>query len=211
MGAPTDKNARTDSDNPDVDAGRVRSFSAPSLRGRHVHLRIVVPDDYTYLQLVETSGELAPRWRLRGSTPSPQDWVQGSWSGVLAQFMIVANRDQTRVGLVTAFQANFQDGHARLAATRFDPHSRSPLMVLGFGLFVEYVFRCWNLRKLYLDVPEYNYAQLASARDRIFTLEGRLRDHYYFDGQYWDQLLLAIYREMWRDTGQALVRVERAT
>lgn len=33
---------------------------------------------------------------------------------------------------------------------------------------VEYVFRCWNLRELYLDVPEYDFAQIATGEGRLF-------------------------------------------
>lgn len=181
----------------------------PSLRGRHVYLRGVVTEDYKYLQLIETSSELAPRWRLRGRTPGPQEWLDGTSAGVLAQFMILAQRDDARVGLVTAYQADLQDGHARLAAMRFNPHSRSPLMILGVGLFIDYVFRCWDLRKLYLDVPEYNLPQLASGLASVFTLEAHLRQHYYLDGELWDQLVLAIYRNVWRDHPKLFLRAEQ--
>ena len=73
---------------PSLDVGELVSeralrFSSPSLRGRHVELRPIVPEDYTYLQLIETGSELAPRWRLRGATPGPQDWAQGLLARVL--------------------------------------------------------------------------------------------------------------------------------
>jgi hypothetical protein len=188
---------------------RVNSFTPPSLKGRHVYLRAVVPDDYTYLQLVETSSAVAPIWRLRGCTPSAQEWMQLSLSGALAQFVILANTSHVRVGLVSVFQDSLQDGHARLAALHFDPRGRSPLMIFGVGLFIEYVFRCWNFHKLYMHVPEYNYPSFASGLDRIFTLEGRLRRHYYLDGRMWDQLILAIYRDTWREHPKRFLRAER--
>jgi hypothetical protein len=194
----------------DLVSERARRFSAPKLRGRHVHLRIVTPDDYTHLQLVETSSELAPLWRLRGATPSPQEWMQASWRGVLAQFMVIANRDQVPVGLVAAIQPSFQDGHARLEMTRFDLHAESPLMDLGAALFIDYVFRCWNFRKLYLDLPEYSYPQFSNGYSRALTLEGRLKDHYYLDNQLWDRLIFAIYRATWTEHGSALLQTELA-
>lgn len=180
----------------------------PRLRGRHVHLRAVVPDDYAYLQLVETSSELAPRWRLRGATPAAQDWVQGNSRGVLAQFIVQSNADNSRVGIVSAFQADFQDGHAQVAATKFDPHSVAPLMMLGFGVFLNYVFGCWSFRKLYMRVPEFNYPQIASGEDVTFAVEGRLGRHYYLAGRLWDELVLAIYREAWEEHGAALARAQ---
>lgn len=71
-----------------------------------------------------------------------------TWGPVLAQFMVVARQRNEAIGLVAAYQANFQDGFAHVAAARFNPYSRSPLMVLGVAVFLQYVFTCWNLRKL---------------------------------------------------------------
>jgi hypothetical protein len=181
-------------------------FSRPSLQGRHVRLRAVVPEDSRFLQFAETSTEVAPRWRLRGATPGPQEWTQSFWRGVLAQFVVVPARGEgSPLGVVAAYQANFQDGHAYLAAARFDGDTRSPLMIFGVAAFIEYVFTCWDFRKLYMDVPEYNYAQLANGSQRFFAMEGRLRAHSYFAGRHWDQLILAIHRERWLQEGSALL------
>ncbi len=168
----------------------------------------MTPEDFGYLRLIETSSNFAPRWRLRGRTPSPPDWAQSSSSGVLAQFMVVSNRDRGRIGLVTAFRANFQDGHARLAAVAFDPQTPSPVMPLAVGLFIDYVFRCWNFRKLYMDVAEYNLPQMASGMARLFTVEGRLSEHYHLDGRYWDKFILSISREAWAEHPKRFLRLE---
>ena len=64
----------------------------------------------------------------------------------------------------------------------------------AFALFVRYLFRLWPLRKLYLELPEFNLPQFASAvRVGLLKEEGRLRGDRYFDGAYWDQLVLAVY------------------
>lgn len=188
---------------------RADAFSPPSLQGKHVYLRVVVPDDYPYLHLLETSGELASTGGLRGTTPSFQDWLQQRAVGILAQFIVLARDDNSRIGLTSVFSANFQDGHAHLAATRFNPNDQSPLMLMGFGLFVDYVFSCWNFRKLYLDSTEFNYPQFASGIGRIFSCEGRLREHHFLNGQFWDHLILAIYKDRWSERSSSLLRVER--
>jgi len=157
---------------------------------------------------METSSELAPRWRFRGSTPGPEQWSQMTWGPVLAHFLIVARRTNDAIGVVAVYQANFQDGFAHIAAARFDPDRRSPLMMLGLGVFLQYVFNCWDFRKLYMEVPEYNYGQLASARDRLFVMEGRLRQHSFLGGEFWDQLILAIYRDTWREYATHFLRAE---
>jgi RimJ/RimL family protein N-acetyltransferase len=184
--------------------GGSETFVAPSLRARHVYLRPLTAGDYPYLQRVETSTELAFRWRLRGATPSPEQWAQTLWHQVLAQYLVVAELHQKPIGLVTVYRPNFQDGHAYLSAVRFERARASPLMILGVSLFVRYVFTSWNFRKLYMELPEFNLSQFESGLGRYFELEGRLRDHFYFAGRYWDQLTLAIYREVWEREGSRL-------
>jgi acyl carrier protein len=180
-----------------ADAGdqQREAFVTPPLRARHVYLKPVTPSDYPFLQLLETGSDLAPRWRHRGATPSPEEWVQGLWSGVLTQFIVVGVTSAKPIGRVVIYHPNFQDRYAYFAAMRFEPGDRSPLMILGITLFLRYVFSYWQLEKLYMEVPEYNLPQFSSGLGRFFEIEGRLRGHLRTGGRSWDQLIVAMYRE----------------
>jgi acyl carrier protein len=169
-------------------------FVTPALRNGHVYLKPIAPSDYPLLQMLETVGDPAPRWRHRGVTPSPDQWAQVFWAGALVQFMVVGVQSNKPIGRVVIYQPNFQDGYAYFAAMRFEPRDRSPLMVLGISLFLEYVFAYWAFDKLYMEVPEYNLDQFASGLGRFFQVEGRLRRHFRMGGRCWDQLILALYR-----------------
>jgi RimJ/RimL family protein N-acetyltransferase len=81
-------------------------------------------------------------------------------------------------------------------------------MMMGIGLFFEYVFGCWDVRKLYMEVAEYNFPQMESGIGRFFELEGRLRNHTYLAGKHWDQLTLALYRDAW--TSERVQRLVQA-
>ena len=175
----------------------------PPLTGRQVQLRAVVPGDYPILRMLEMSDELGIRWRLRGGTPGPGAWEQGLWAQVLAQFMMVRRDDGQPIGIVSAYRPDFQNGHAYIAAARFRPQEPSPLVILGVALFLDYVFDCWDFRKLYMELPEFNMTPLASAVGRLLTVEGRMRKHEYFRGRYWDKLIVALYRDSWaRERGR---------
>jgi hypothetical protein len=156
----------------------------------------------------EATTELGLRWRYRGMTPSPDQWVRMIWDGVLAQFLVVTRKSERPLGLVLVYRANMQDQFAYLGAARFGAHARSPLMILGLALFVEYVFTCWPFHKLYLETPEYNYEQFAKSIQRYVKLEGRFHDHSYYGGRRWDQLVLALYRSTWRTEAERLLRPE---
>ena len=56
----------------------------------------------------------------------------------------------------------------------------------------------WPFRKLYAEVAGFNYAQFASAVPLIFTEEGRLTDHDFYQGRYWDKHVLALSRDRWQ-------------
>ena len=196
----------SDRDRPDA----VSSFEVPALSGRTVLLRPLTPADYNSLHLIETSSDLGPRWRFRGTTPSPERWNHETWNQCLAAFLVILRSTDAPVGFVAIHRANFQDGHAHLSATRLQSVDRSPALLLGLGLFLRYVFSCWNFRKLYMDVPEYNYDQFASGLDEFFVMEGRLNDDLYAGGRYWDQIILAIYRDEWQKGAAAKLVEEEA-
>lgn len=180
----------------EAESNETRGPRLAPLAGRHVYLRAITPADYSHLHQAETSETIGPAWRFRGATPSPEQWAQTTWAGTVARFLVISRLTNAPVGVVAAHQASFQDGHAHISGARFED-SRSPLMVLGMVLFVDYVFTCWNFRKLYMEVPEYNFPQIASGLDRVFQLEGRLKDHTFLAGRHWDHLYLALYRESW--------------
>jgi hypothetical protein len=180
-------------------------FPVASLLGEHVFLRQISPEDYRFLRSAELGSELAVRWRFRGASVSPEHWAQNLWQSVLAQYLVVGTQDPTPLGLVAVYQAAFQDGHAYLAAERFQARRPSPPMIFGLALFIDYVFTCWDFHKLYLEVAEYNLHQFQSGVGRLFDLEARLRDHIWYGGRHWDQVVLALYRDTWQEKGTRLL------
>jgi hypothetical protein len=187
------------------DAPPGKRFVPPAMSAGGVTLRPMRPSDYEFVQSAELSGPLAVRWRFHGGTPSPEEWAQRTFAGVLAQYLVFTGPALPPEGVVTAYGAQFEHGHVKLAAARFGADERSPAMVLGIALLLRHLFTCWPLRKVYLDVPEYNLDQFASAIGRYFVEEGRLRDHWFYDGQHWDEVKLALYRDRWEEARARLL------
>jgi hypothetical protein len=179
----------------------------PPLSGRRVFLRPVLVSDYDAILLAELSEPLAHRWRHRGSTPRPEEFAQRLWNGVLAQFLVCRATDLQPIGLVLSYGADLRASHVHLAATKFDANDQSPLLLYGLTLFVNYLFVHWGFRKLYVEVPEFNAGQFGSGSGRLMTEEGRLREHLFFDGRYWDQVVYAVYRSDWDERSKDWLRV----
>lgn len=176
----------------------------PRLSGRRVRLRAIEPNDFEYLYRLATSEKVGLRWRLRGTTPNPDDFIRTLWDGVFAQFL-VEQRDGAPAGHVMCYGAHPRDGVASIGMVA-DPALLGTGMVLeAMFLFVSYLFDVGGFRKLYAEVPEYNLDQFGSGAGRYFHEEGRLRDHEWYMDRYWDVLHLAIYRDEWRTASRRVM------
>lgn len=143
-----------------------------------------------------TSGSHLTRYRLRGATPSPESFRQALWERVLAQFVVVG--DGKVLGLVSAFQVDFRNGHAHVAVVA-RPDAPPGTGMEGTALLIEHLFSEFGLRKVYAEVMAPNGEAFASGAGRLFSVEGRLTAHEYLDGEYHDMLVMAISRERWDD------------
>ena len=72
----------------------------------------------------------------------------------------------------------------------------------GYGtevtrLVVEHAFRTMNLNRVWLHVFEYNERGIRAYARVGFREEGRLRQHTFHDGRYWDVLTMGLLRDEW--------------
>ncbi len=170
-----------------------------TLRGRHVLLRPIEPADFGPLYSIELSPENIYRWRFRASTPSPEQYARSLFEGVLASFVVESTDSGSIVGVVTCYNADLKNGVAYLAALSAEVWRRRPAAIEGIELLIDYCFQNWQFRKLYLESPEYCQVEFASAPERLLREEARLVDHEFFDGRYWDRLILALHRTDWEN------------
>lgn len=168
-----------------------------ALTGTSILLRPVRSSDYDFLLDLHTTGRPLVEYRFRGFTPSPDQFLRTLWEGVVAQFT-VTTLGGAPVGLVTAYSADFRNGHARLAGALL-PNVPPAFSAEAFSLFVDYVFRVFDFRKLYGEVLEFNFAQFESGlSSESFEIEGRLKEHEYHDGKYWDLVYISLFRDDWQ-------------
>jgi RimJ/RimL family protein N-acetyltransferase len=193
--------ARSDGDRHSAQVGNppLRRLGAdrvihPPLHTANTRLRVILPDAMPYLYSLATDETVGHRWRFRGSVPTLEKFQSTFWQGTLAQFIVTMSSGEP-IGHVVCYghEANSQFAFAGMV---FSPP------VLGTGLpieagscFLYYLFRTWNLRKIYFELPQFNYPQLASGLGRFFHEEGRLLAHEFYAGRYWDKIYLAVYRD----------------
>jgi RimJ/RimL family protein N-acetyltransferase len=182
----------------EIDVPAPRSYDTVArLRGRRVELRPVTIPDYEFLYNISLAPDNLVGWRYRGTTPSPEALVQSLWQNVLAQFMIVRPTDRSRVGLISAYNADLHNLTTRVALIVAPEYEQQGWVMDAVALFLGYLFETWNLRKVYYETIEFNYARFASGLNTRFHVEGCLKHHTFHAGQYWHVYTLAVYREEW--------------
>jgi acyl carrier protein/RimJ/RimL family protein N-acetyltransferase len=170
-----------------------------------VALRPVLEADLDYLYGLATSLDTGWRWRLRGTTPSPEEFRRLLWERVLVQYVVTAGGGD-RIGLVQADRLH-RNGYAFLTALfeeRAQLHGRAMQAV---AQFVDSVFDTWDLERLFAEVPGFNYPLLESGAGRFFEVCGVLPEHDFARGRYWDLYLLVIDRRRWEREARAVLGV----
>jgi RimJ/RimL family protein N-acetyltransferase len=156
----------------------------------------VRPDDLaTLYHLVIEDEAIGFGWRFHGALPTPEVFQAVLDRDVLAQHVVTDRGTQEVVGLLTAFAPNLHSGTAHLAMFLGERARRTRRAGEAFGLFVTHLFSTYPLRKLYLEVPAFVLpAYQSAARQDLFVCEGRRREVHYWEGRYWDEVILTLDR-----------------
>jgi len=164
------------------------------LSGVSAELVPVTEEYYGYLYDLATHPSVSVRWRYHGVIPTREAFVGEIWSGVFIQLLVVDRETSQPGGLVVAYQGNLRNDTVWVAGV-IDPRFHGRRMGLeAFFLFFNYLIVTWPFRKLYMEIPEFNLTQFGGLL-RIGHEEGRLRADTFYDGQYWDMVTIALYRQ----------------
>jgi len=158
------------------------------------------------LYALATDPEVGLRLRTRGATPSPESVIATAWDHVLAQFMVEDASTGELAGLAVLASPDFRNRFAYFSVAASPQYMESGLLIDAGVLLIEYAFRTWDFRKLYAEVSGFNLPQFRSALGRYLEEEGRLLKHEFFNGEYWDVHLLALYRDRWFDEARRLLK-----
>lgn len=169
--------------------------------GRVTELQACTPAAVDFLYALACDPEVGWRWRFGGTVPRRDVYEQNFWQGILAQFVVVERSSSAMIGHVLAYNADLNYGIAYVAAAMISQVARSGAGIEAIDLFVSHLFGSFRLRKLYFEVPEYNLPQFGSAVGTLLRREGELAEHSYYNGQFWSQHVLALYRDDYETIG----------
>jgi RimJ/RimL family protein N-acetyltransferase/aryl carrier-like protein len=174
---------------------------APELATHAMSLTPVQPDDLGFLYGIAVDPDTSYRWRYRGAPPSIERFAENLWKQVTVQFVARRTADRHPVGHLVAFASDPGTLHAHVGAVFIPEYTGTGLAAQAVAMFVRYLFRTFPFRKLYMDIPGFNWPQVSSGEGRLFQVEGILRGHNYYAGRYWDEYVCAIYADQFREGG----------
>lgn len=170
--------------------------TAPDLVGEKIYLRPATAEDiantYHWLLLSDpwsrtcrpipyrTAAQVGEAFKKRDASPYEQP------------FMVIRKKDNVPVGKVSFFDFNTQNRSAELGLI-VDPDEREN----GYGLaalrlLCRHLFKTRGLNKVYAQTASFNKAAQGLMKKAGFKLDGTLRHHYFYEGEYYDGLVYSL-------------------
>lgn len=167
-------------------------------------IRVVQSVDVPALYEIATAPESSYRWKYCGAVPPIEKFAADLFAPEVLASLTMLNSDGTLAGLAQYYAADLHNQHIALGIlTDSDPRARRGRF-LAIAESIEFGFRNWNLRKMYLESAGFNFVQFASGEGRFFDIEARIPEHQYFDGRFWPKIVAAIYRDRHRSNIQKM-------
>jgi len=110
-------------------------------------------------------------------------------------YFTIVKKNDIPVGFITLKNINYTHKNCSLGIVIGDTDDRGK----GYGkeamlLLITYAFNTLNLKKITVEVVESNKRAYALYKKLGFIEEGRLKQHYFIEGEYLDVHLMSIFR-----------------
>jgi RimJ/RimL family protein N-acetyltransferase len=122
-----------------------------------------------------------------------QRWLETSMQKEFNDFMVFQNETDL-VGCAYSYNFNSLDGICNITTVVDDRYRGTGIGVICFMKFVDYLFKIYPLRKIYLNIYHYNAISVAIMDKAGVLLEARLREYHFYDGKYEDLLIYSVSR-----------------
>jgi RimJ/RimL family protein N-acetyltransferase len=179
----------------------VTSFST-----RRVELRAFEHGDEQFFVELATSIDVGRTYRSAGSIVAPLAREKFVYDGVQSHVVGLGRETRRRIGVASLTSADTRNATAFFSTITSSFAQRRVLAIEFTMLSIEYFFQTWALRKLYTQVPAFNMAAIRHVCPKYFREEGRLTEHAYLDGRYWDVFMLATTPDLWLKSGSVALR-----
>lgn len=166
-----------------------------NLRGKHIYLRAIEPQDLEFLYELENDTAI---WEISGTT-SPysrhvlKQYLDNAHRDIydVKQFrMCICQLDEKVIGLIDLFDFDPKNHRAGVGIIVLDTADRNKgIGTEAITLLCEYSFSTLQLKQLYANILEDNKSSIHLFEKLGFKLVGLKKDWIYSDGTYKNELL----------------------
>ncbi|MEW6412507.1 MAG: GNAT family protein [Candidatus Zixiibacteriota bacterium] len=170
----------------------------PSLVGKNIFLRPTTAEDiiniHVWFMQSEPQAQSERPIKFRTPAEAAEAFKNQEKSTDRQAFTIVRKEDKIPVGQITFFNYNPLNRSAELGILidpdeRKNGHAADAMRVL-----IKYLFKYRDLNKVHASTAKFNKAAVALLESVGFKKDGALRNHHFYNGEYYDKLVYSMLR-----------------
>jgi len=112
--------------------------------------------------------------------------------------LVMQNRQSTPLGWVHLSKIEQEHGRAEIGILLAPEHRGKGIGREGMNLMLNIGFNQLRLHRIYLTTRAINQRAISLYQKIGFSIEGRLREHAFVDGQHHDTIIMGILSQEWR-------------
>jgi len=179
-----------------VDLGQFPT--SPTLIGKKVYLRPAAPEDYLEVHSWFNSSDPQSQTCHAVRIMSPEERVKKmhkkEYRDDEGRFVVAATENHRLVGEISYFHMNMLNRSAELGYIVAPAERGNRFAKEALQLLVKYLFLDMNLNKVYAQTASFNKASIKLLESIEFKLDGTLRQHHYYKGDLYDDLVYSLLR-----------------
>ncbi len=168
----------------------------PALIGNKVYLRPATAEDvantYHWFLLGDPSSMTCRPLTVNTAAESAEAYKKAERSPDRQLFMVVRKKDNVPVGQIRFFDLNNLNRSAELGLLVDPDEQKKGVGSEAVKILCEYLFATRGLNKVYAQTGSFNAGAKALLESADFKLDGTLRRHYFYKGEYHDGLIYSL-------------------
>jgi RimJ/RimL family protein N-acetyltransferase len=121
------------------------------------------------------------------------------------QFLIIRRNEY--IGTIYSYNLNRTDGHVFVTIYMAESWRNKGYGAEAMIVFFEYLFREYNLYKVYVEIYSYNLESLSALINGGFTEEGRFCGHRLYNGERYDLIRMTFFRNQLKNCSHLVKRL----
>lgn len=167
-----------------------------SLEGKNVYFKALSINDAEAIHSYASDKDVKRfiGWNLMKTLNETQEYIQTmidrEVAGTHLYASVVSRTTSEVIGTVMLFNFDKEANQAEIGYVFHKNHWGKGYGTESVALVSDFAFEALNLHKLHATVVDANIGSARILEKNGYVLEGRLKDHFFIEGKYYDSLLL---------------------